>query len=59
MVALPLVNEFETVGDDMGTVSGWRKNKLLRIVLAFLLTGLGSSVGTYIGGYKIIKNQIY
>lgn len=58
MVAPPLVKEFETVGDDMGTIFGWWKNKLLRVFLVFLLTGLGSSLGTYIGGYEIIKNLI-
>ncbi|MCX5870461.1 MAG: TraB/GumN family protein [Deltaproteobacteria bacterium] len=58
MMAPPLVKEFETVGGDMGTVSGWWKNKLLRVFLVFILTGLGSSVGTYIAGYKIIKNLI-
>lgn len=59
MMTPPLVKEFETVGDDMGTVSGWWKNKLLRIFLVFILTGLGSSMGTYIGGYEIIKNLIH
>ncbi len=59
MMAPPLVKEFETVGDDMGSVSGWWKNKLLRVFLVFLLTGLGSSLGTYIGGYEIIKNLIH
>ncbi|MFH2124360.1 MAG: TraB/GumN family protein [Pseudomonadota bacterium] len=59
MLAPPLVREFETVGDDMGTLFGWWKNKLLRVFLVFLLTGLGSSLGTYIGGYEIIKNLIH
>lgn len=54
----PVVKEFETVGEDMGTVKGWWTNKLLRLFLVFLFTGLGSSVGTYIGGYEIIKNLI-
>jgi len=52
----PVVKEFETVGDDMGSFTGWWKNKLLRLFLVFLFTGLGSSVGTYIGGYEIITN---
>ncbi|RUM41759.1 MAG: TraB family protein [Desulfocapsa sp.] len=52
----PVVKEFETVGDDMGSISGWWRNKLLRLFLVFLFTGLGSSVGTYIGGYEIITN---
>ncbi len=54
----PVVKEFETVGEDMGTLTGWWKNKLLRLFLVFLFTGLGSSVGTYIGGYEIIKNLV-
>ncbi|MEN8199866.1 MAG: TraB/GumN family protein [Thermodesulfobacteriota bacterium] len=54
----PVVKEFETVGDDMGTFLGWWKNKLLRVFLVFLFTGLGSTVGTYVGGYEIIKNLI-
>lgn len=59
MMNPPLVREFETVGDDMGTIFGWWKNKLLRVFLVFLLTGIGSSLGTYIGGYEIIKNLIH
>ncbi len=54
----PVVKEFETVGDDMGTVKGWWSNKLLRLFLVFLFTGLGSAVGTYVGGYEIIKNLV-
>jgi pheromone shutdown-related protein TraB len=54
----PVVKEFETAGNDMRTVKGWWKNKLLRVFLVFLFTGLGSSVGTYVGGYEIIKNLI-
>jgi pheromone shutdown-related protein TraB len=59
MMAPPLVKEFETVGDDMGTIFGWWKNKLLRVFLVFILTSLGSSLGTYISGYKIITNLIH
>lgn len=58
MTRPPVVKEFETVGDDIGTVNGWWKNKLLRVFLVFLFTGLGSLVGTYIGGYEIIKNLL-
>jgi pheromone shutdown-related protein TraB len=54
----PVVKEFETVGDDMGTVKGWWKNKLLRVFLVFLFTGLGSAIGTYVGGYEIVKNLV-
>jgi len=52
----PVVKEFESVGEDMGKLTGWWKNKLLRLFLVFLFTGLGSAIGTYIGGYEIITN---
>jgi len=52
----PVVREFETVLEDMSTLTGWWKNKLLKIFLAFLLPGLGSMIGTWIGGYRIISN---
>ncbi|MDH3360292.1 MAG: TraB/GumN family protein [Desulfobulbaceae bacterium] len=56
MMMPPLVSEFETVFEDITTVTGWWKNRLLRVFLAFFLPGIGSMVGTYIGGYEIIKN---
>ena len=52
----PVVREFETVLEDMSTLTGWWKNRLLKIFLAFLLPGVGSMIGTWIGGYKIISN---
>jgi len=52
----PVVREFETVLEDMSTLTGWWKNKLLRVFLAFLLPGLGSMIGSWIGGYEIITN---
>ena len=55
MTCPPVVREFETVGEDISSISGWWRNKLLRVFLVFFLTGLGSAIGTYIGGYEIIK----
>lgn len=54
----PVVKEFETAGDDISTVTGWWKNKLLRVFLVFLLTGFGSAIGTWVGGYEIFKNLV-
>jgi pheromone shutdown protein TraB len=59
MVRPPVVREFETVTEDMATLTGWWKNKLLRVFLAFLLPGLGSMIGTWIGGVEIISNLIH
>lgn len=55
MTCPPVVREFETVGIDISSFTGWWRNKLLRVFLVFFLTGLGSAIGTYIGGYEIIK----
>jgi pheromone shutdown-related protein TraB len=56
MTRPPVVREFESVGDDVATFTGWWKNKLLRVFLVFFFTGLGSAVGTWVGGYEIFKN---
>lgn len=52
----PVVREFETVGSDILSMAKWWQNKLLRIFLVFILTGIGSMVGTWVGGYKIFTN---
>ena len=52
----PVVREFETAGEDIATFKGWWKNRLLRVFLVFLLTGLGSAIGTWVGGYEIFRN---
>ncbi len=56
LVQPPVVREFETVLEDMSKLIGWWKNKLLKVFLAFLLPGLGSMIGSWIGGYEIISN---
>jgi len=56
MTRPPMVKEFENVGTDIGRIRGWWQNKLLRIFLVFIMTGLGSSIGTWVGGYRIFTN---
>ena len=52
----PVVAEFQTVTDDVGTPHRWWRNRLLRILLVFVFTTLGSLIGTYVGGYEIVSN---
>ncbi|MBN1300317.1 MAG: TraB/GumN family protein [Melioribacteraceae bacterium] len=52
----PVVKEFQTVSEDVGRLKKWWSNRLLRIILVFILCGLGSAVGTYVGAYEIISN---
>lgn len=56
MTKPPMVKEFESIGLDIGRLRGWWQNKLLRIFLVFIMTGLGSSIGTWVGGYRIFTN---
>lgn len=56
MTTPPVVKEFEHVAEDIATFSGWWKNRLLRVFLVFFFTGLGSAIGTWVGGYEIITN---
>jgi pheromone shutdown-related protein TraB len=52
----PIVREFETLADDVASLRRWWSSRLLRILLVFLLTTLGSLIGTYVGGYEIVSN---
>lgn len=52
----PKVKEFESVTEDVSQFKMWWKNKLLKVLLVFILSGLGSAIGTYVGIGKIISN---
>jgi len=55
-LAPPLVHEFETVGDDIAHLGRWWRSRLLKIFLVFVLTTLGSLLGTGLGGAEIVSN---
>ncbi|MDM8538298.1 TraB/GumN family protein [Desulfobacterales bacterium HSG17] len=44
----PRVIDFENLADDIGSVKGFWKNKVTRILLVVVFTNLGSAVGTFI-----------
>lgn len=47
-VASPTVRDMEKVGDDLATLRGWWSNRMSRVLLVFLFSSLGSSVGTLV-----------
>lgn len=49
----PQVSDFATLRHDVTEFKGWWKNRVSRVLLVFLLTTLGSAMGTYIGGARI------
>ncbi len=58
LVRPPIVKEIQDASKDITTLKGWWSNKLLRVFLAFLLPGVGSMVGTWLGGYKIFSSLV-
>jgi len=55
-LAPPTVREFQTVGEDATRPARWWRNRLLKVLLVFLFTTLGSIVGTWVGGLEIASN---
>ena len=49
----PTVNDFSDLRKDTSTALGWRKNRVARILLIFVLSSLGSAIGTYVAGFRI------
>lgn len=45
----PRVRDFESLPDDMTTVKGFFKNRVTKILLVFVATSIGASVGTFVG----------
>ena len=50
----PTVQDFQQLRNDSTSFSGWRGNRVARVILVFLLSTVGSALGTYIAGFQII-----
>ncbi|HEY8156044.1 MAG TPA: TraB/GumN family protein [Myxococcota bacterium] len=51
----PMVAEFERLAEDFTRPLQWWRNRLLRVLLVFILTTLGTMLGVYIGGWEIVS----
>ena len=49
----PQVGDFARLREDTAHFAGWRKNRVARTLLVFLLSTLGSAIGTYVAGFRI------
>ena len=54
IVCKPKVSDMETLQDDVSSLKSFYKNRILRALLVFILSSLGSTLGTFIGGADII-----
>lgn len=53
-VCKPLVKDMETLQDSAGKLKGWYKNRILRVLLVFILSSLGSTLGTFAAGASFV-----
>jgi len=54
IVCKPKVSDMETLQDDVTSLKGFYKNRILRTLLVFVLSSIGSTIGTFVGGADII-----
>ena len=50
----PRVGDFGDLRKDTTHFKGWRRNRVARTLLVFVLSTLGSVVGTYLAGFRIL-----
>jgi pheromone shutdown-related protein TraB len=55
-VSPPRVRDFQNVSEEASKIGAWWRNRLLRVLLAFIFPTLGSLIGTYVGGAEIVSN---
>lgn len=51
----PKVSDFNRLRTDTTTLKGWWNNQVTRILLIFILSTLGSAIGTYVAGFRIFE----
>lgn len=51
----PNVSDFHRLRTDTTSLSGWWNNQVTRILLIFILSTLGSAIGTYVAGFRIFE----
>lgn len=51
----PKVGDFNRLRKDTTTLKGWWNNQVTRILLIFILSTLGSAIGTYVAGFRIFE----
>ncbi len=54
----PSVGDFERLRSEVTRARGWWSNRAARAFLVFLLATLGSVIGTYLGGFRILDGLL-
>ncbi len=51
----PQVGDFSRLRSDATSLKGWWHNQVTRILMIFMLSSLGSAIGTYVAGFRIFE----
>jgi len=51
----PRVHEFRSAGEDIAKPVRWWTNRLLRVLLVFILSSIGGAAGAWVGGVEIVR----
>ncbi len=54
----PAYGDFLALRDDAQTLRGWYRNRVSRVVLNFVLTNLGTGIGVWLAGARILGKLI-
>jgi pheromone shutdown-related protein TraB len=54
----PTYADFMALRDDVQSIRGWWKNRVARILLNFFLTSLGTAIGVWTGGLRMLGKLI-
>ncbi|HVI60212.1 MAG TPA: TraB/GumN family protein [Luteimonas sp.] len=54
----PAYGDFLALRDDAQTLRGWYRNRVARVVLNFILTNLGTGIGVWLAGARIVGKLV-
>lgn len=54
-VRRPTVADFNSLRDDVGSLRGWWRNRVSRVLLNFFLTSFGTAIGVWLAGWGMLK----
>jgi pheromone shutdown-related protein TraB len=54
----PTYADFMALRDDVQTLRGWWKNRVARVLLNFFLTSLGTAIGVWTGGLRMLGKLV-
>jgi len=57
-VRKPAYGDFMALRDDAQTLRGWYRNRVARVVLNFILTNLGTGIGVWLAGARIVSKLV-